>query len=215
MKALVIGATGATGLELIQHLINDKAYTEIVAFVRKPYDFGSPKVTTEVINFDKPKDWEHLVNGNVAFSCLGTTLKDAGSKDAQWKIDYDYQLKFAKTSKANNIDVFILVSAAGATAKSNIFYQRMKGELEVEIKNLNFPKLIILKPGLLERPKTNRLGEKLILPIIKNLNKLGILNSQKPLPTTTLAKAMVNIAKLKNIESKEISGIEIFNYADI
>ena len=99
--------------------------------------------------------------------------------------------------------------------RQKIFYQRMKGELEVAIKNLSFSKLIILKPGLLERPKTNRTGEKLILPVIKTFNKIGLFNSQKPLPTSTLAQAMANIGKQKNIESKDISGIEIFKYADL
>ena len=93
------------------------------------------------------------------FSCLLTTLKDAGSKEAQHKVDYDYQLNFAKAAKENNVEDFVLVSAYGASPNSKIFYSKMKGELEEEIKKLHFNKLTIFNPGMLERKNSIRTGE--------------------------------------------------------
>ena len=81
MKALVIGATGATGRDLVNQLLTDKDYDEVNVFVRRPLTVESPKLKTHIVDFEKPEEWKDLVDGDVAFSCLGTTLKDAGSKD--------------------------------------------------------------------------------------------------------------------------------------
>src|SRR4051794_19435433 len=114
MKALVIGATGATGKDLVSKLLEDQDYEEVNIFVRKAAEINHPKLKTHIVNFEKPEEWKNLVHGDVAFSCLGTTLKDAGSKEAQKKVDYDYQLNFAKTARENNVDDYILVSSYGA-----------------------------------------------------------------------------------------------------
>ena len=121
MKALVIGATGATGKDLVNQLLNDPDYQEVNVFVRKPLNIENPKLKNHVVDFEKPEEWQDLVKGNVAFSCLGTTLKSAGSKEAQRKVDYDYQYNFAKTAKDNNVDDYILVSSYGADPNSKIF----------------------------------------------------------------------------------------------
>lgn len=99
MKALVIGATGATGKDLVNQLLNDKEFDEVDIFVRKPVDIQNDKLKVHVVNFEKPEEWKEMVKGDVAFSCLGTTLKDAGSKEAQKKVDFDYQYEFAKAAK--------------------------------------------------------------------------------------------------------------------
>ena len=89
MKALVIGATGATGKDLVNQLLNDKDFEEVNIFVRKPVDIHNEKLKVHIVNFEKPEEWKQMVKGDVAFSCLGTTLKDAGSKEAQKKVDFD------------------------------------------------------------------------------------------------------------------------------
>lgn len=214
MKALVIGASGSTGKALVEELCNDNDFSEIIVFVRRKLDFDYPKITTIIVDFDQMDSWSSLVKGDAAFSCLGTTLKDAGSKQAQWKIDFDYQYEFAKVAKENNVDNFVLVSAAGASSQSKLFYPRMKGELEVAIKKLNIKSLSILKPGMLNRPNTQRSTEKLILKALNFLNNLGLLKSQKALPTATLAKAMVLASKQKSKSYQEIKGQEIFLFAE-
>lgn len=214
MKALVIGATGATGKDLVNQLLQDKDFEEVNIFVRKPVDIQNEKLKVHVVNFENPEEWKSKVKGDVAFSCLGTTLKAAGSKEAQRKVDFDYQYEFAKAAKENNVGDYILVSAYGANPKSKIFYSKMKGELEEAIRKLHFEKITIFKPGMLERKDSDRTGEVLGSRIIKFANKLGLLESQKPLPTDVLAKAMINSSKIKSNGYSSIKLGNIFCFAE-
>ncbi len=214
MKALVIGATGATGKDLVNQLCQDSDFDEIDIFVRRRSDFHHEKVKAHLVDFDHPEEWKHLVKGDVAFSCLGTTLKSAGSKENQKVIDYDYQFNFAKAAKENNVQDYILVSAYGASPDSKIFYSRIKGELEEAVKNLKFEKTTIFKPGMLERKNTDRNGEVFGLKIIKFLNKLGLFKSQQPLPTEVLAKAMIVASKIKSNSFSEVKLHNIFSFAE-
>lgn len=214
MKALVIGATGATGKDLVQKLLADKDFEEVHAFVRRPLNIENDKLKSHIVNFEQPEEWKDLVNGDVAFSCLGTTLKDAGSKEAQRKVDYDYQYNFAKAAKENEVEDYILVSSYGANPKSKIFYSRIKGELEQSIKALHFNKLMIFQPGMLDRKDSERTGEVLGGKIIKFANKFGVLTQQKPLPTAVLAKAMINSSKIKSYGYSKIKLGSIFSFAE-
>lgn len=214
MKALVIGATGATGKDLVNQLLKDPDYSEVDVFVRKPLNIENHKLNIHMVDFDKPETWKHLVRGDVAFSCLGTTLKSAGSKEAQRKVDYDYQYNFAKTAKENEVEDYILVSSYGADPKSKIFYSKMKGELEQSVKDLHFSKITIFQPGMLERKDSERTGEVLGGKIIKFANKLGIFTQQKPLPTDILAKAMINSSKIKSNSYSKIKLGSIFSFAE-
>jgi uncharacterized protein YbjT (DUF2867 family) len=214
MKALVIGATGATGKDLVKQLLSDKEFEEVDIFVRKPVDIQNDKLKVHVVNFEKPEEWKDKVKGDIAFSCLGTTLKDAGSKEAQRKVDFDYQYEFAKAAKENDVEDYILVSAYGANPTSKIFYSKMKGELEEAVKQLHFNRITIFKPGMLERKDSERTGEVLGSRIIKFANKLGLLESQKPLPTDILAKAMINSSKIKSNGYSSIKLGNIFCFAE-
>ncbi len=127
MKAIIIGATGATGKALLQLLLHDASITEVVALVRKPLPLQHVKLQAHVISFSQPQQWAELVTGHMAFSCLGTTLKAAGSKEAQYKVDYEYQLAFAQAASQNGVPRFILISAGMANPKSLVFYSRMNG----------------------------------------------------------------------------------------
>ena len=190
MKALIIGATGATGKDLLAQLLEDEAYSEIHSFVRKPMSISHPKLHAHVVNFDTPEAWSDLLHGDVAFSCLGTTLAVAGSKDAQWRVDYDYQYAFAEHCKNNGVPTFVLVSAAGAKAQSKLFYNRMKGALEEAVKKLNFPRLLIFQPSILIRSNNDRGAENFSVKAIHFLNKIGLFKRYRPMPTNVLAQRM-------------------------
>ncbi|MCH5715628.1 NAD(P)H-binding protein [Niabella hibiscisoli] len=209
MKAVLIGATGATGKELLQVLLRDESITEVIALVRKPLSLHHAKLQVQVINFDNPRQWQDLVRGDMAFSCLGTTLKAAGSKEAQYKVDYEYQLAFARAASLNAVPAFVLVSAGMANPKSLVFYSRMKGELEQAILALSFESLTLLRPGLLSRPGTDRAGEKISESVLHFFNKLGLLKKLEPLPVHKLAMLMLHYGRQKHrgvqvIESKQI-----------
>lgn len=213
MKALVIGATGATGKDLVEKLLKDEDFNEVHVFVRRPVEIENPKLTTHIVNFEEPENWKDLVKGDVAFSCLGTTLKDAGSKEAQRKVDYNYQYDFAKAARENQVEDYVLVSAYGASPKSKIFYSKMKGDLEKAVEDLHFEKMTIFKPGILDRKNSERKSEVLGGKIVRFANKFGVLESQKPLPTDVLAQAMINSSKIKSKGNSTIQLGGIFSFA--
>jgi uncharacterized protein YbjT (DUF2867 family) len=212
MKALLIGATGATGKDLLELLLKDEEIKQVDIFVRRELNVKHQKLNSHIIDFDKPEEWKHLVKGDVLFSCLGTTLKLAGSKQAQWKIDYDYQYQFARIAKENKVNSYVLVSAANASSKSLIFYSKMKGQLEDDVKALQFLKTIIFNPPLLLRENTDRKMEVLGAKMIIFLNNLGIFRSQKPLSTKLLAEAMLKSVKVLKNGDYSITGQNIVEF---
>ena len=128
-KAIVIGATGLVGSELIQLLIHDEYFTGIVSLVRRASGITDPKLTERIINFDEPATWKKHVTGDVLFSALGTTIALAKTKEEQYKVDFTYQFTVAKIAAQNGVTHYVLVSAAGASSTAKPFYMKMKGEL--------------------------------------------------------------------------------------
>ena len=195
MKALVIGATGAVGKDLVGQLLKDDTFESVVVFVRRPLALENPKLTVHVIDFDQPEQWRQLLRGDVLFSCLGTTIKAAGSQEAQWKVDYTYQYEAAKAARENGVETYALVSSIGANPKSKVFYPRMKGELEVAVKQLGFPACFILQPPSLVRKGSDRFGEKAGVVMLRAFNAIGLMRAWTPMPTEEVAAAMVRLAK--------------------
>ena len=212
MKAIIIGATGATGKDLVKLLSENEDYTDIELFVRRKISVESENVKTHIVDFDKPSEWQQLVNGDVAFSCMGTTLKAAGSKEAQWKVDYTYQLDFAKNAKASGVKTFVLVSSVSANSKSRFFYMRMKGELEDEIKKLNFNKFVIVRPPVLIRKGTDRMSEKIGMKGVRVFNALGLFKKMKPMSTEKVATAMINLSKVSPEGVTIVEGQQLLDF---
>ena len=190
MKALVIGATGATGTALVQQLLQNNNYHEVVVFVRRKSFPPNAKLTEVIVDFDHLQNYAHLITGDVAFSCLGTTLKMAGSKQAQWKVDYDYQYNFACICADNQVKKMVLLSAIGANANSFFFYNKLKGSLEEAVKKLSFSCILIFQPGSLIRPDSDRFAEKISVKLLLFLNKIGILKNLAPISVRQLAQSM-------------------------
>lgn len=149
MKALVLGATGAVGRHIVDTLIDNHEIQDIHVFVRRPVTYTSPKVTVHIVNFDEPREWAHLVTGDILFSAMGTNRKQAGSKEAQWTVDYTYQYEMARIAAQNGVKKYGLVSSLGANPKSPFFYMSMKGQLEEVILELPFEAIVIARPATL------------------------------------------------------------------
>ena len=145
LSAIVIGATGATGQELVKLLLKDSNFIKVKIFVRRNPSIQNVKLYTHEIDFSRLNNYKKLINGDVLFSALGTTLNQAGSKKEQYLVDYDYQYEFAKIASQNKIPCYSLVSTVGANNSSHFFYLRTKGELEEEIKKLGFKKTYIFQ----------------------------------------------------------------------
>lgn len=214
--AIVIGATGLVGSSLVQLLLKDDRFSRVKILTRRTTGINHSKLEEHIINFDAPKQWKHLVKGDVLFSALGTTLKLAGSKEAQYKIDHNYQFAVAQSAAQNDVPVYVLISAAMANEHSKMFYTRMKGELERDIIQLPFKYIHIIQPGMLVGDRIeNRPFEKIGTPFLQFLNKLAIAKKQKPIHASIVAQAMINAAFKKQQHSNTYSLLEVFELAKI
>lgn len=209
MKAIVIGATGATGKDLVAGLLADEQFEEVHIFVRRDVSIQHERLRVHIVDFDKIDAWKAELHGDVLFSALGTTLKKAGSQKAQWKVDYTYQYEVAKAARENGVLTMALVSSAWATIDSKVFYTRMKGQLEEDVKKLRFRSLHIMRPPSLIRKDTDRLGERVSVKILLALNKIRLLRSIRPMPTSQVANAMIAVVK----QAKD--GVFIYEPKDI
>lgn len=193
--AIVIGATGLVGMELVKILVQDERLNKVVVFVRRSLKMTSKKLEEHIIDFEKPETWQHLVKGDSLFSALGTTLKQAGGQKGQYKVDYTYQYRFADVASQNGVPVYVLVSSASANPDSRIFYTRMKGELERDVRKLPFASITLIQPGLLAGERQQeRIGEKLGFKILNAVNTLGLLKKYRPIQGRVVAQAMINAA---------------------
>ena len=193
---MIIGATGATGRDLISILLQDPDYTEVLAFVRRSSGLVQPKFSEIITDFENLEAVSDLIRGEVWFSCFGTTLKSAGSKEKQWHIDYDIPVKFSEIARRNRVPKAVLVSAYGASAASKVFYSKLKGTLDETILRLGFDLCVIFRPGFLLRKDNDRAGERITAQAIKFLNSLGMIRKFRPLPTSTLAEKLAKAPKV-------------------
>lgn len=210
--AIVIGATGLVGTELTRLLLEHADYTTVRAFVRRPSGFEHPILDERIVDFERIADWQDSFTGDVLFSTLGTTLKSAGSKEAQYRVDFTYQYEAARAASRNGVDAYVLVSSAGANRNARVFYSRMKGELEQAIEELPFRRVVILRPSILvgerEEPRPmERIGAALATAIARIVPPL---RKYRPIPAETVARAMINGAS-----SNRPPGIETFESDDI
>ena len=209
-RALVLGATGATGRELVTQLIKHPSFSSVSIFVRKKPYLEHPKLKVYEIDFSQLNIYRDSVVGDVLFSALGTTLKDAGSKSKQYEVDYTYQYEFAKMASKNRVNQYSLVSSYGANKRSLFFYLKTKGSLEEEIKKLSFESIKIYQPPtLIRQVDLIRPAEKRGILVLNILNLFGIIRSQKPLSVSVLAGKMID----EVLHTKE--GINIYKPKDI
>ena len=160
-SALILGASGLVGSEVLSLSLESDLYNKIVIVVRSPLTIKHNKLVEKIIDFDMPK-WEEIFPVDHVYCCLGTTIKQAGSKTNFIKVDHDYPLAFAAAAKKCESSIFSVITAAGVSPESKIFYNNVKGQLEKKLKSLELFSTLIFRPSLLlgER-KEFRLGEKI------------------------------------------------------
>lgn len=195
-KALLIGATGLIGNALLIQLLEDPAFSEVSVIARKKTGLQHPKLSEHLIDFTKIEESKVLFVGDVLFSTLGTTLKTAGSKENQYAIDYTMQFLSAKFACENQTPQLILLSSAGANAQSNLFYPKMKGELDEAVQKLGFQHVAILRPSMLVGNRRElRWAEKIFTPIMYGVTWIPGLRKYRPIKDHVVAKAMINACK--------------------
>ncbi len=212
--ANVIGATGMVGRELVSQLLKSDSIEKVRIFVRRDLQIRHPKLEQHMIDFNNAQSWEPLLQGDILFSTLGTTIRQAGSKKNQYLVDYSYQYRFAEKAAKNGIPSYVLVSAAGADPKSLIFYARMKGELDEAVLKLPFKKIAILRPSILEGDREKRrVTEEWSVRIMKWLTRF-VFSRYRPVASNVVARAMIRIALEDQIlKSAIVDPGDIFNLA--
>jgi len=178
MKVIIIGATGLTGSCLVEFLLQDFRIEQVIVVARRSTNIKHQKLIEKIIDFENLNQLSF--DANIAISCLGTTIKNAGSKEKFYQTDFTYNFEFAKVCLKNDLQSFILMSSLGADASSKIFYSATKGQLEKAIMDLNFKHLTILQPSLLEgNRKEMRSGEKIARVMMKIFNPFFVGNLRK------------------------------------
>lgn len=195
--ALLFGATGLVGSHLLQMLLDDGRF-EVTAATRKPLVLQHPRLRNVVTDFSSLDASQWPAHADIAFSCLGTTLKQAGSREGFYAVDHDLVLRCAGWAKQLGVSHFLAVSAIGVSRKSPVYYNRVKAETEADLAALGFPQLTLMQPSLLlgERGGPSRPGEAIAIrlsPLIGPL-MIGPLSPYTPVQAADVARAMLTRA---------------------
>lgn len=197
-SALLVGASGLVGGELLNCLLNGTEYSRVLIFVRKPTGLKHPKLEEHLIEFNNLPCYKEFFEVNDVFCCLGTTIKKAKSQAAFKKVDVEYPLELAKLAKEMKVEKFLVISSMGANPKSPVFYSRMKGLLEEELKMISIKSLHIFRPSLLLGDRKEfRIGESISAYLTKGISFIfiGPLKKYKPIDAKRVAKGMYKAAQ--------------------
>jgi uncharacterized protein YbjT (DUF2867 family) len=192
-KAIIAGATGLIGGELLKILLESSDYQEVISISRREIPVQHKKLVQLIINFDELEKYTHALEGDVIFCCLGSTRKKTPDLSVYRMIDHTYPVQLGQIAKANDIKQYHLVSAIGADANSSNFYTKMKGETEADLAHLNLTCLHIYQPSILTGDrKESRPLEKISIAVMKVVNPLlfGSLKKYRSIPAAIVARAM-------------------------
>ncbi|MEP7266108.1 MAG: NAD(P)H-binding protein [Saprospiraceae bacterium] len=158
-KALVFGASGLVGSQVVSFLSDHAAYSRVDAFYRSGDETEFEKLHKHVVEFEDMSSWADQVTGKDLYMCMGTTMKKAGSKKVFHHIEFDYITQIASIAAENGVNQFIIVSASSADKNSLFFYNQVKGLIENKIKRMDFWAIHILRPSILlgQREETRTL----------------------------------------------------------
>ncbi len=211
--ALLAGASGLVGNELLHILLESPHYEAVKTIGRRHLDIKHPKLEQVIVDFDRLENCQHKLGADDVYCCLGTTIKAAGSQQAFRKVDFEYPAKLAQLTLAQDARKFLVISALGADSSSKVFYSRTKGHLEDALKETGFPALHIFQPSLLLGDRKEfRLGEKaaiLLSPLYSPL-LVGRLKKYKPISARRVAVAMHHAAQDVSIGTYTHSSYRIF-----
>lgn len=198
--AVIFGATGLTGNELLKQLIENGNYSKIIAVVRREVDFKSNKVTNIILeNFLNLFEIADKLKADLFFVCTGTTIKKAGSKEAFRKTDYEIPLRIAECAQQIKIPGMVVISSIGADSSSSNFYLRTKGEMEAAISKAYNGNLKFIRPSLLLGKRDEfRAGEYFASFVMKALGwaMIGPLKKYRGVKASEVARQMEELSRM-------------------
>ncbi len=201
--AIILGATGLTGGLLLQLLLKDKRYRKIKLFSRSSSGIMNPKIEEYLGDVTSLDTFVNDFYADEVFCCIGTTKSKTPDKELYKRIDFGIPTKAAKLCKENGINVLVIISALGANLRSNIFYNRTKGEMEDAVLQLQIPKTHILQPSLISgKREEERIGEWIFKQLMKvaNLVMAGPLKKYRSIHPNDIAKTMLWLANNEFME---------------
>jgi len=214
--ALVFGSSGLIGQHLLNQLIKNENYNKIKIFVRSKPEINDPKIEIIKTDFNNLQNHKEDIKGDDCFFCIGTTKKNSPDKNEYRRVELHIPKEIAKIAKANSLNSFVFVSSGYADSKSSGDYLKYKGEVEEELKRLNFPKLGIMRPSfLLGDRKEKRIGEKIGIFVFNLLSPLflGPFKKMKPIHSEIVARSMIKFAnedlQKNTFESNEIAELSL------
>ena len=210
--AIIAGSTGLIGSKLLEQLLANTYYSEVKIVVRRPTGIVHQKLKEYVVDFDKLSNHSQLFEGDVFFSCLGSTKNKTPDKTDYFKIDHDYPLAMAKICLQNEVPEIHLISAVGAKASSANFYISMKGKIERDIAVLPFRAVHIYRPSMLTGDrKEKRTMEKIAIGVFKVINPLliGALKKYRSINVADVAKTMATQSL------KSLTGVHFYESDEI
>lgn len=194
MKILLVGATGLVGGHVLRQLLDDPRCQAVIAPTRRPLALADARLLNPVVDFAQLPESAEWWAVDAVICALGTTLKQAGSREAFAEVDHQYPLRVARLARSHGASTFVLNSAKGADPQSRFFYNRVKGALEQDLRGLGYPSLTLVRPGLIggER-KEHRAGERAASVVLGALAPV-LPRSWRINPAVKIAAAMVEAA---------------------
>ncbi|WP_436517517.1 NAD(P)H-binding protein [Ekhidna sp. To15] len=217
-KAVVIGATGLVGRQLVRLLVKEDKYEQITIVSRRPHEIKDPKLVELIVeDFDDLKDHQSKLNAHDFYCALGTTRKQAGSKEAFLKVDVEYPITFAKIAKSQtDFNQLLVVSAVGANSSSPLFYNKAKGELEDRLQALDLKALKIFQPSLLlGNRKESRFMEE-VFKVLSAIASFFTIASKKrvgAIRDVEVAMAMIEVARKEEPDFKRYKPSQMVDIA--
>lgn len=196
-SAFVAGATGVVGSEVLEQLLTHPDYLSVASLTRRPLECRHERLRAEVGSYDSLEQYAPILNVDDVYCCLGTTLKAAGSRAAFERVDHDYVVALARCAESAGARQFLLVSAVGADADSRVFYNRIKGRAERDVRAVPFKAIHIFQPSLLLGPRRERrTGEAMAKAVMPMLNPLlpGRFAKYRGVEASRVARSMVAAA---------------------
>jgi uncharacterized protein YbjT (DUF2867 family) len=216
--ALLAGASGFVGNFALDALLEASDVSRVFAVTRRPLGREHPRLANRIVQFDRIETQLKGLTCHLAFCCLGTTIRQAGSEQAFRQVDVDAVMAFARAAKAAQAQRFVVLSSVGADPKSKNFYLRTKGEMELALATVGFPSLDILQPGLLlgwrREMRPLELAARVVMPIV-NPFLFGAREPYRGISARTVAAAMVGAARVarRGVQRYTYSGIEALSRA--
>jgi uncharacterized protein YbjT (DUF2867 family) len=196
--ALLAGASGLVGTYVLEGLLDAADFGRVYAITRRPLGREHVRLANRIVQFENLEAQLRGLSCHVAFCCLGSTIRAAGSNEEFRRIDVDYVLAFARAARAAGAQRFVVVSSAGADTRSRIFYLRTKGEMEQQLVELGFPAVDILQPGLLfgwrRELRPAELAAMVLMPLV-NLFLVGNHAARRGISARDVAAAMIAAAR--------------------